>query len=176
MNYSNYYFPIADPYIQPYIRPLDMEISDEKANVFVYPNNLDNALELIQKAVAGENEDKIFYTYLIENAPDDEDKQIITGIRNNEMDHYNMFRQIYYDITGAVLPKESEESFKTPDSYCDGIRKALLGEQNAVQRYRQILYAMQPRVHINMLTEIITDEIRHGILYNYIYSKNNCNA
>jgi rubrerythrin len=153
-----------------------MEISDEKTNVFVYPNNLDNALELIQKAVAGENEDKIFYTYLIENAPDDEDKQIITGIRNNEMDHYNMFRQIYYDITGAALPKESEESFETPDSYCAGIRKALLGEQSAVERYRQILYAMQPRVHINMLTEIITDEIRHGILYNYIYSKNNCNV
>jgi rubrerythrin len=153
-----------------------MEISDEKTNVFVYPNNLDNALELIQKAVAGENEDKIFYTYLIENAPDDEDKQIITGIRNNEMDHYNMFRQIYYDITGAVLPKGSEESFETPDSYCAGIRKALLGEQSAVERYRQILYAMQPSVHINMLTEIITDEIRHGILYNYIYSKNNCNV
>ncbi|HCL01056.1 MAG TPA: rubrerythrin, partial [Lachnoclostridium phytofermentans] len=41
--------------------------------------------------------------------------------------------------------------------------------------YRQILFAMQDRIHINMLTEIITDEIRHGILYTYLYSKNNCN-
>lgn len=176
MNYINYYFPREDRYIQPYIRSMDMEFTNEKENVFIYPDNLDNALDLIKKAVAGENEDKIFYTYLIENAPDEEDKQIIEGIRSNEMDHYKMFRQIYYDITGTVLPKENEETFETPDSYCAGIRKALLGEQNAVSRYRQILYAMQPRVHINMLTEIITDEIRHGILYNYIYSKNNCNA
>ncbi|HBD01414.1 MAG TPA: rubrerythrin, partial [Lachnoclostridium sp.] len=37
-----------------------------------------------------------------------------------------------------------------------------------------ILYAMQSRVHINMMIEIITDEIRHGILYNYLYAKNGC--
>ena len=85
-----------------------------------------------------------------------------------------MFRQIYYDITGTMLPNVKEEEFVPPESYCDGLRRALLGEQNAVRKYRQILYAMQPRIHINMLTEIITDEIRHGILYNYLYSKNDC--
>jgi rubrerythrin len=60
--------------------------------------------------------------------------------------------------------------------YCDGLKRALLGEQNAVAKYRQILYAMQTPIHINMVTEIITDEIRYGSLYNYLYSKNNCNA
>ena len=35
---------------------------------------------------------------------------------------------------------------------------------------------MQDRRHINMLTEIITDEIRHANLYNLLYSKNGCYA
>lgn len=34
--------------------------------------------------------------------------------------------------------------------------------------------AMQDRRHINMLAEIITDELRHGNLYNFLYSKNKC--
>ncbi|WP_246240793.1 ferritin-like domain-containing protein [Anaerocolumna sedimenticola] len=176
MNYKNYIFPNSKN-INIYERIKQMELeSKNEENIFVYPYNLDNALSLIQQAVSGENEDRIFYTYLIENAPNDEDKEIITGIRNNEMDHFRMFRQIYYDITGNMLPKVRAEEFVPPKSYCDGLRDALLGEQNAVRKYRQILYAMQPRVHINMLTEIITDEIRHGILYNYLYSKNNCNS
>lgn len=41
-------------------------------------------------------------------------------------------------------------------------------------RYRNILYAMEFREHINMMIEIITDELRHGILYNYLYTKNGC--
>ncbi|WMJ85551.1 ferritin-like domain-containing protein [Anaerocolumna sp. MB42-C2] len=176
MNYNNYIFPNDyNSNIYERLKQMEMKSNAKKEeNIYVYPDNLDNALSLIQQAVSGENEDRIFYSYLIDNAQDNEDKEIITGIRKNEMDHYKMFRQIYYDITGTMLPKVKEEEFVPPKSYCDGLRKALLGEQNAVRKYRQILYAMQPRIHVNMLTEIITDEIRHGILYNYLYSKNNC--
>lgn len=145
-------------------------------NMFVYPENLENALSLIQEAVAGENEDREFYTYLLENAPTMEEKEIITGIRDNEINHFNLFHQLYYDITGEMIPQQENEQFTPPASYCDGLKKALLGEQHAVQKYRQILYAMQTSIHFNMLTEIITDEIRHGLLYNYLYAKNGCNV
>lgn len=146
----------------------------EDVNIFRFPENLPNALALIQQAVAGENEDRLFYTYLIENAPTNEDAQIITGIRNDEINHYNMFNRLYFDITGNTLHPLNGEQFTPPNSYCEGLKRALLGEQNAVRKYRQILYAMQTPVHINMLTEIITDEIRHGSLYNYLYAKNGC--
>jgi hypothetical protein len=43
-----------------------------------------------------------------------------------------------------------------------------------VRKYRRILYALQDRVQINILAGIFTDEIRHGSLYNYLYSKNGC--
>ena len=143
---------------------------------YIYPQNLSQALQLIKEGVAGEREDRMFYDYLISTAPSEEDKEIIKGIRDNEIQHFSMFRQIYYQLTGQQLPPSQDVPFDKPASYCDGIKKALMGEQKAVQKYRKILFAMQNRVHINMLTEIITDEIRHGILYNYLYSKNGCKS
>ena len=164
-----YGIPTAMPTMSPQFVPSD--------NIYTYPQNLNGALMLIQQAVEGENEDRIFYTWLIQNAPTEEEKQIIAGIVDNEVHHHAMFRGIYYELTGKMLPQSPEDdNFTPPATYCDGLKKALLGEQNAVKKYRNILFAMQSRVHINMLTEIITDEIRHGILYNYLYAKNGCNS
>lgn len=178
MERYNYYYPFSSSrgisprnnynYTSMQLQPTNT------VNIFRYPENLNNALSLIQQAVAGENEDRLFYTYLIEHAPTEEDKQIISGIRDNEINHFNLFHQLYYEITGEMIPEQMPEQFTPPSNYCNGLKQALLGEQNAVAKYRQILYAMQNRIHINMMTEIITDEIRHGSLYNYLYSRNNC--
>ena len=85
-----------------------------------------------------------------------------------------MFRRIYTELTRKTLPPPQDEPFEKPKSYCDGIAKSLQGELAAVERYRKILFAMQSRIHINMLTEIITDELRHANLYNYLFSSGRC--
>ncbi|MDP4092343.1 MAG: ferritin-like domain-containing protein [Bacillota bacterium] len=148
----------------------------EMYNAYVYPQNLPTALQLIQDAVEGETEDRLFYSYLINTAPTEEEKRIITGIRDDEIKHFSLFRQIYFELTGQVLAPPANASFQQPATYCDGLKRALLGEQNAVGKYRKILFAMQDRRIINIMVEIITDEIRHGSLYNYLYSKNGCNV
>lgn len=182
MRYRNYYFP----FVLDLDTPVDMKQADSwqfpesSGNIYSYPENLANALALILQAVSGENEDSLFYTYLSEIAPSEEESQIISGIRDNEISHRHMFSQIHQDITGtgAVLPDAEQfvPQFVPPSSYCEGLKRAILGEQHAVQNYRQILFAMQTRIHINMLTEIITDEIRHGSLFNYLYARNGCNV
>jgi rubrerythrin len=136
--------------------------------------NLPQALRLIENALKGETEDKLFYQYLIGEVKDAEDKKVITGIRDDEMKHYQLFRQLYYELTGNMPEAVRSTAFERPASYCTGLRKALMGEQNAVTYYRRILYAMKDRRHINMMTEIITDELRHLGLYNYLYAKNKC--
>ena len=158
----------------PVMAPASASMAMQDESIFLYPQNLEGALLLIQQAVAGENEDRLFYSFLIANAPTEEGRQIITGIRENEISHNGWFRQLYQELTGTPVPEVPEEEFTPPEDFCDGLAKALLGEQNAVAKYRQILYAMQDRVHINMLTQIITDEIRHGILYSYLFTKNGC--
>ncbi|HEX2945812.1 MAG TPA: ferritin-like domain-containing protein [Clostridia bacterium] len=144
--------------------------------IYTYPGNVPGALKLLQASVAGEMEDRLFYRYLIDNAPTQLDKEIITGIRDDEIGHFGLVRVVYYQLTGQNLPPPQEVTFEKPSSYCEGLMRAIRGEQNAVIRYRQILFALQDRTQINILTGIMTDEIRHGILYNYLYSKNGCRA
>lgn len=172
-SYGPYNYNRETTYI-PVMNTPAMARQNQISDIFAYPQNFQNALNLIQQALSGETEDRMFYSWLLENAPSDEDQQIITGIRDNEIGHYELFNQIYYELTGVMPPQAPGEQFIQPESYCAGLANALLGEQNAVQKYRKILYAMQDRVHINMMTEIITDEIRHGILYNYLFAKNGC--
>ncbi len=173
-SYGRYTYGQTTPYIFP---AMDMSMIMQQTQpfeIFTYPQNLQSALALIQQALAGESEDRMFYTWLIEHATSNEDQQIISGIRDNEIGHFALFKELYYELTGMMPQQVPGEQFTQPENYCAGLARALLGEQNAVQKYRKILYAMQHRVHINMITEIITDEIRHGILYNYLYSKNGC--
>lgn len=137
-------------------------------------SDLPQALKLIEDALNGETGDRSFYQYLIGAARDAEDKKVISGIRDDEMKHYQLFRQLYYELNGNVPALAGESAFEKPASFCSGLRKALMGEQNAVTYYRRILFAMKDRRHINMMTEIITDELRHLGLYNYLYAKNKC--
>lgn len=157
-------YMFGNPYMNPMIN----------RDQYTYPYNLPTALELIKEAVAGEQEDEMFYDYLISIAPSAEDKNIIRGIRDDERKHFTLFKQIYYELTGKMITTSNGEEFEKPKSYCDGLKNALKGELNAVVKYRKILFALQNRRHINMLTEIITDELRHANLYNYLFSKNEC--
>ncbi|HEY5584379.1 MAG TPA: ferritin-like domain-containing protein [Ruminiclostridium sp.] len=136
--------------------------------------DLSAAIALMKQAVEGEKEDRIFYDYLIKNTPSASDKEIIKGIRDNEIDHAKMFRQMYFELTGKTIPPDTTDNFEPPKTYCDGLKNALIGETNAVKKYRKILFAMMDRRHINMLTEIITDELRHGILYSFLIHSNDC--
>ncbi len=160
---------MSSPWVQVQGAPIVSDLQQ-----YIYPVNLPEALRLIVGAVAGEQEDKLFYEYLINSASSNEDKEIISGIRDNEVHHFALFRLIYYQLTGQILPPQEKTPFTRPASYCAGLAKALQGEEGAVIRYRKILFALQNRIHINMLTEIITDELRHGTLYGYLYSKNYC--
>ena len=144
-------------------------------DIYSFPQNFPIALQLIRDAVSGERSDELFYDYLISVAPSEEDKNIIGSIRDDERQHNRLFRQIYLELTGQMIPPPSqEEEFTRPQSYCAGIQTALFGELGAVERYRIILFALQDRTQINILTRIITDEQKHATKYNFLYSKNKC--
>lgn len=168
--------PMPIPYPEPIPMPLPMPIScpEPENGYYTYPQNLPMALNLIESAVLGEREDELFYDYMVKLAPCKEDKAMIMGIRDDERKHNVLFRGIYCQLTGQILPPGPEPEFTPPKTYCEGIQKALFGELAAVERYRKILYALQDRVQINKMVEIITDEQKHATKWNYLYSKNEC--
>ena len=144
-----------------------------EVDYYTYPINLEEALHLIEEAVMDERHDEMFYECILKMAPA-EDRPIIESIRADERKHNQLFRTIYCELTGHVLPDAPKVEFKPPKTYCEGLQEAFFGELAAVEKYRRILYAMQSRRHINMLVEIITDEQKHADKWNYLYTKNEC--
>jgi rubrerythrin len=133
---------------------------------------LEEALDLVSQAVQGERKDELFYDYLISVAPTQEEKEIISDIRDDERKHNRMFREIYEYYTGYELPQADREDFAEPASYLEGIKEALFGELAAMERYRIIHAGLPSRYYRDMVFEILTDELKHADKYNYILNLN----
>ena len=88
---------------------------------------LQNSLMLMAEAVQGEKEDRLFYDYLISVAPTQEDKDIIASIRDDEIRHNLMFKQMYKMYTGQEVPDAPGEEFTKPSSYEEGFSKHCSG-------------------------------------------------
>lgn len=135
--------------------------------------SLSEALELIRKSIADEKQDKIFYSALIEKAPDDNAKKIITDIRDDEKNHNEILRFIYSNITGEVFNDINNNENKTSEetTYAQDLENALFGELDAVKKYRKIMGAMPSNKMQTLVMSILTDELRHANKYNYLIHK-----
>lgn len=136
--------------------------------------SLSEALELIKKSIADEKNDEIFYSALIEKAPDDNAKKIITDIRDDEKNHNEILRFIYSNITGEVFSDMNANATNTVNeetTYAQDIESALFGELDAVKKYRKIMGAMPSSKMQTLVMSILTDELRHANKYNYLIHK-----
>lgn len=130
------------------------------------------ALESIKDSVKGEKHDELFYDYLISAAPNDEEKNIIKSIRDDEIKHNRYFKDIYKDFTGKNIEVDKDATFDKPSDYLTGLKDAIFGELRAVEKYRNIRKVMPTEYYRDILFEIITDELKHSAKYNYLYTKN----
>ncbi|USG64495.1 ferritin-like domain-containing protein [Brevibacillus ruminantium] len=145
------------------IRPVSMDRYDDRTEVVI---------RLIQEGIAGERNDELFYDYLISVAPTQQEKDVITGIRDDERKHRRLFRQLYTQLSGQQPgPIEEGEMFHKPASYLAGLEQALLGELKAFEKYRTI-YRYIPQQYRDTVFEIMTDELKHAGYYNWLYAKN----
>ncbi|WP_432662931.1 ferritin-like domain-containing protein [Wukongibacter baidiensis] len=133
---------------------------------------LDNSLKLIKEVVQGSKKDELFYDYLISISPTKADKDILSSIRDDEIKHYQMLRQIYKDYTGMDIQVDEDVDFKKPASYIDGIVIALFKSFADVEKYREIRKGLPTRHQRDILFDIITDELMHSGEYNFLYTTN----
>lgn len=131
----------------------------------------DKALELIREAVQDERNDELKYEYLISVAPTQDERSIITSIRDDERNHRRLFKDIYRFYTGREISSRDVENYAPPSSFIDGVSKAIMGELNAMEKYRLIREGLPSRLNRDTVFMILTDEIKHAIKYNYILNK-----
>lgn len=146
---------------------------------WIYPNpiQLQNSINLIGKSIESEKKDSMFYQWLIDNIPADslsskqveEIRKIIESIRDDELGHNKTYKKMYYQLTGMKITPE-EEQFIIPNSFKEGISTAMMGELNAVKTYREIMNGLPSLYYRDQVFNILSDELRHSSLYNYIYT------
>lgn len=151
---------------------------------------LAQGVDLIRQSVSDEREDEMFYDSLIKKARTEQEKKIITEIRDDERKHNRILREVYFNLTGQMvsgmvmsdmpsmqmmsnasnMSSSLEKSHETHEEleYKTGLEKALFGELEAVIRYRRIMSVMPSGNNYILLMSIMTDEIRHSAMYNFL--------
>lgn len=147
----------------------------EQNNVYYQiPDNLElqGGLDIISKAVQGEINEALFYNYLISKAPTSEEKVILSAIKEEELRHSKQLEGIYRDFSGMGIQTEEDMNFQIPNSYQDGIKNALFDELSDVVKYRAIRRRLQESRYKDILFDIITDELMHASMLNYLLTLN----
>lgn len=130
--------------------------------------SLSQAIKLIYQSVAGEKEDEMFYQILIDQAPTSHEKEVIRDIQNDERKHNQLLRQIYNDITGKMINQNMHMTYDSQvKDYDTNLKKALFGELAAVRKYRKIMATLTGN-NYTLLMSIMSDELRHASMYNYL--------
>lgn len=137
-------------------------------------NKLDKIVNLIKSMINTGNENILFYDYLIKQAPNEEQKNIIENIKNDQINYNKTLRNIYKDITGNMPPEPRLANLKKPSSYVNGIKQALLNQLNSIQKYTDIYLSLPLICYKNMLFKIIINQITNSMKFNYILYLNCC--
>lgn len=135
---------------------------------------ISKAIEHVKEYIMDETNDAAFYNRLIALAPNEEQKKIIEDIRNDELIHTQIFRKIFTELTGVVLPtfNQPQNNINESFSYKEGLKKAFFGELDAVKKYRETMAYMPSKDLSDMVMYVLTDEIRHADKYNYLIGMN----
>lgn len=156
-----------DPIAKEMANNITMEFNSRIENA----NKLNEALNIIRESIMDEAEDAAFYTMMMNQTMQDEDREIIQSIIDDEKKHNMMLRQIYFALTGSNVPTQQANVAMKENTYLNNLRKALFGELDAIKKYRKVLAAMSDKENYNKMMEIMTDEITHANKYNYLITK-----
>lgn len=123
------------------------------------------------EALKGEQDARKFYQKLITMATDQEDKNIISKIYNDEGEHFNNFRRLYNKLTGRNPMLPAPETPNIPN-YLAGIRKAIMDETDTYAFYKDTYLCSNNPIAKEIFFDAFTDENEHAVRFNYLFTKN----
>ena len=126
-------------------------------------------LDLLKEAMTDEKKDHRKYRMMIEMTDNEEIIKQIHHAYEDEAKHYDMFQEIYEELTGndiKILSPEQEHQ----NRLIDAVKSSINAELEAVELYREIRAMLRGKKYRNMLYEIITDEQEHATRFVYLYS------
>lgn len=122
-------------------------------------------LSQITKAINGEYAAISCYHTLKNIAPSKKEQTVITEIRKDEIRHYNIFSNLYTQLTGKKHTPIMKE--KCPTNYRKGIDAAFLDEQETVDMYLEIAYNTTNHQVKEAFLRAAHDEQNHAVWFLY---------
>lgn len=141
-------------------------IHSSKSNYGDYDRKL---IDLLKEAMLDERKDHRKYRKMMEMT---DNKEIIEQIHyayEDEAKHYDMFQEIYEELTGNDIQVQLPEQ-EHLGRFIDAIKSSINGELEAVELYREIRAMLRGKKYRDMLYEIITDEQEHATRFVYLYA------
>lgn len=117
----------------------------------------------ILKAISGEYSAIACYARLAEMAPTKEERDQILEIRKDEINHYQVFTQIYISITGTQPNPYITEA--CPQAYREGLHFAFKDEQETVDFYHEIADKAQEPFIKEKFRRAAADEQNHAVWF-----------
>jgi len=131
-------------------------------------NNL--LINNIIEAMKDERHDRAKYYKMMQMTDDPEEIKQIKFAYDDEIKHYEMFQQIYSELTHRRLDIPMPKEIEKYDTLMDAVQSSIEGESGAVDLYRDIFALLDDKQMRDMVFEIITDEQEHFGRFIYLYS------
>jgi rubrerythrin len=128
-------------------------------------------LEIIKDSINDESKDTALYLRMINQAIQNEDKDILESIANDEKKHNLMLKQIYLSLTGQNVNTTKTNTDIAANTYITNLKNSLFDELKAAKKYRKVLSHMSDKENYNKLMEIMIDELTHANKFNYLITK-----
>lgn len=121
----------------------------------------------IQRYIADEMSDSIFYKELAKKAPNEYERKLLNDFALNEIKHISNFKNIYYMISGTVyspvvvLPD-------TDGDYAELLRKKMLRESEKFRKYGEQYRLMENEKIKDAFYQLRSDKGVHALQLLYI--------
>lgn len=136
------------------------------------PKSFDQILHYIHKAIEDEANAADFYRHLLKEAPNKLHCEFIQHAYEDELEHLQIFTKLYVYYTDCE-PKYCVNPVCIP-CYRDGLLKALIGELEAVEFYRNVQLSTMDQVIIDTFYMVMVDEQGHATMFSTLYNSCPC--
>jgi len=126
--------------------------------------------DMIIEAMKAERHDRVKYQKMMEMTTDPVVIKQIKFAYDDEIKHYGMFQQIYFQLTGKRLDIPIPNNVEKYNTLIEAVQSSIEGESEAVDLYREIFALMTNKQMRDNVFEIITDEQEHFGRFIYLYS------
>lgn len=130
----------------------------------------DSLNDKLIEAMKAERHDRVKYQRMMEMTTDPVVIKQIKFAYDDEIKHYGMFQQIYYQLTGRKLDIPIPSNIEKYSTLMEAVQSSIEGENEAVDLYREIFALLSNKHMRDEIFEIITDEQEHFGRFIYLYS------